>query len=334
MRDRAANDVYLQAFAECLAAPWVDVLGLKPNDVPERPPAPFSIGAPVKVIKEEEEGIINHLVDGGFSGGIWQVSVKREKRELSSEQLQAYPEFPKLGVSLALLERLAQHPLVQANPDFTTADVCFKIVKPLTVGAQASLADVLHQLDARDEQGRPYTGEATLFLSHAWRYKFTTLLAALRRFVGERKPPEAVYVWYDIAVVNQHMGASLPQAWWSTAFRQGIGKIQHTVVVLSPWEDPKLLQRAWCLWEVLCTLLEDCPLSLALPPDEEAEFHEALRSEEGFKRVDAMLNKVDVKRAEVRALRSLRSSPEADPQGIPEPHACAPRRLIWPPTSR
>ena len=48
--------------------------------------------------------------------------------------------------------------------------------------------------------------------------------------------------------------------------------------MLSPWEDPIPLKRAWCLWEVLCTINGNVPLTVQLPPKELASFEEALKT--------------------------------------------------------
>jgi hypothetical protein len=51
----------------------------------------------------------------------------------------------------------------------------------------------------------------------------------------------------DIFVASQHKAATLPQKWWSDAFRQAVADIGHTVLVLQPWSAPVPLTRSWCL---------------------------------------------------------------------------------------
>jgi tetratricopeptide (TPR) repeat protein len=75
-----------------------------------------------------------------------------------------------------------------------------------------------------------------------------------------------------------------------------IRALGSTVLVLSPWDDPVALTRAWCLWEVLATLQhEAAPLSLLLPP---AQARAALQGlEDSWERVLGVLERVDVARA-------------------------------------
>ena len=56
------------------------------------------------------------------------------------------------------------------------------------------------------------------------------------------------FYWVDVLTVDQHSAQILPQEWWGTTFRDAICRMSHTVMVLSPWDKPKPLTRAWCLW--------------------------------------------------------------------------------------
>lgn len=68
-----------------------------------------------------------------------------------------------------------------------------------------------------------------------------------------------IYYWFDCFTVNQHRSGERDFAWWRTTFREAVKGIGHTALVLHPWQAPKPLTRAWCLWEVcmhVLTLLE------------------------------------------------------------------------------
>ena len=51
------------------------------------------------------------------------------------------------------------------------------------------------------------------------------------------------------------------------------------------------------MWEILCTLLEEKRLDLALPPDDEKQFTENIGTEKGYRMMDKMLSSVDVQQA-------------------------------------
>ena len=37
-------------------------------------------------------------------------------------------------------------------------------------------------------------------------------------------------------------------------FKTAVAAFGHTLLVLAPWQDPVVLTRSWCLWEIYCIL--------------------------------------------------------------------------------
>ena len=58
--------------------------------------------------------------------------------------------------------------------------------------------------------------------------------------------PDA-YFWYDVFINNQHV---LGQTDLGAAFSNAIEEIGTVLCVMSPWNNPTPLRRAWCLWEI------------------------------------------------------------------------------------
>eukprot|EP00732_Lithocolla_globosa_P003976 Lithocolla_globosa_v1_NODE_3425_length_1674_cov_3.421248.p1 type:complete len:453 gc:universal NODE_3425_length_1674_cov_3.421248:1370-12(-) len=69
-------------------------------------------------------------------------------------------------------------------------------------------------------------------------------------------------------VVNQHQVADHPLEWWSSIFKNTISSIGNTLLVGIPYHEPVALTRAWCMWEILCTLDTSTTLTLLLPPSD------------------------------------------------------------------
>ena len=190
------------------------------------------------------------------------------------------PVFPNLGVRLQVLQRLAD-----AIPDaaFTTNQLCHEFVRQRTVPDDwtdvATLTDRARgyyahsyrqrgtgltqtrapagtrsyvQLLSADAKTRKLVGVATHFVSHAWKYTFRDVVAALTDY--ETRGGEQHFYWFDCVSVDQHASQSFPREWWSTTFRDAIGAMGHTVMVLAPWERPYTLTRAWCLRRAPATL--------------------------------------------------------------------------------
>ena len=141
---------------------------------------------------------------------------------------------------------------------------------------------------------------ATAFLSHAWLYKFLNVVAALEAFEAaqpEGSPP--IFWWFDCFCIDEHATQTLPREWWSTTFQSAIKSIGRTVMMLSPWEQPVTLTRAWCLWELYSTVSVGASFCVCLGATEQASF-EALfgKGGSGWRKIFATFASIDVSKAE------------------------------------
>ncbi|RYG98390.1 tetratricopeptide repeat protein [archaeon] len=118
-------------------------------------------------------------------------------------------------------------------------------VKPMTAPFQSSFCELLAATS------HPAYGErASVFISHAWKYHFLDVVSALQ---GHFKDEPDIVIWFDMFSNNQHKAVDYDFSWWSTTFRSAIAEFNRTVMVLSPWNDPIPLTRAWCLFELWST---------------------------------------------------------------------------------
>ena len=234
----------------------------------------------------------------------------------TSAALPTAAEYARHGIAVEALEQiLAQHEAHIDPAHTTTSDVCHTIVKPATVPAgwldEPELVDPARRWyrhryrrtvsGAHDSAAaggdmppagtRSYcellldsaatahlVGKPTLFFSHAWLYKFANVVAALRAFI-DALPPDAPpqFIWFDCFSIDEHATQALPQEWWASTFAEAIALIGHTVMLLSPWDAPTPLTRAWCLWEMHCTSrAPGARFSVCLGPAERRAFEAAL----------------------------------------------------------
>ena len=136
-------------------------------------------------------------------------------------------------------------------------------------------------LDLCDSKtGKPLVAPATVFVSHAWRYSFYDVVVdAMEQHAKEH--PDA-YFWFDLFTNNQNEVASKDFDWFITTFR-GVREIGEVLLVLSPWNDPMPIQRAWCLFEIF-TALEDenvC-LHIKIPSNESSMLKSALAKDSKY----------------------------------------------------
>ena len=183
----------------------------------------------------------------------------------------------------------------------TTDNVCMAIVKPDTEEHKCSYTELLEKqpLSPSREfiEGETWVAPATAFVSHAWRYRFVDVaevLISLNNLHGEEKP---IYLWFDVFTVNQHQTNVVHPTWWYTTFKDAVGAIGHTVLILLPWLDPVPLTRAWCIWEILSTIDTGAHLDIKLPAVEQIEFAKFLVAN-GASEVASKLVAIDVLRAE------------------------------------
>jgi hypothetical protein len=180
---------------------------------------------------------------------------------------QSGPPFPNVGVSLEGLEFCLSIFDPEITEDTTTSDVCHAIIKPQTAPpgwvcepelinpekrwfkhryinvadpnitadtAPPGTRSFLQKLKA-DPQTAPFIGTPTVFLSHAWTYKFRNVIAAVRNYVNalpERAPKP--FFWFDCFSIDEHATQTLTQEWWSSTFQDAIRNIGATLMVLSP----------------------------------------------------------------------------------------------------
>jgi hypothetical protein len=183
-------------------------------------------------------------------------------------------DIPAHGITLkGIREFIAAHGGREAFARKTTSAVCQDVVLPAT---RASGLSYCAQLLAA---GSGEVGVANAFVSHAWGYKFLSVVNALEEWEASRRPARSgdaasgaaagggaalpgddddndsggTVFWFDLFANPQTKTADRPFEWWTGCFRDNIRRIGHTLLVLE-WEDPKPLTRAWCVWEIACSI--------------------------------------------------------------------------------
>ncbi|EGD83401.1 mbre TPR repeat protein [Salpingoeca rosetta] len=200
--------------------------------------------------------------------------------------------------------------------DMTTEDACKQLVVPRTQQDNCAYVDLL-----RKQSSHEHVGKATVFVSHAWRYKIAEVLNVLLEFAEEQRvrkeDSQPVFFWFDLFMNNQNANvtANLPQEWWSTTFKESIANIGRVLLVLMPWRDPVPLTRAWCLWEIFCGISnEGTEVNIRLPNSEEKALEEAIQGE--YEAVTDTLVRVQAQRAEAFNPRDKDMIFEAIQEGV------------------
>ena len=148
------------------------------------------------------------------------------------------------GISVAAIRAFYETHVKGNNmsDDCTTADM-LPLVKSITKAAGSTGGGLSYcQLLRRQAAAAASTtsppspgevGEATVFISHAWKYNFYQFLLALE---AKFKDQPSVRLWIDIFCHNQH--DELTSDEWITKFEQHIVRIHNTVMIVFPWRNP------------------------------------------------------------------------------------------------
>jgi hypothetical protein len=195
--------------------------------------------------------------------------------------------FPKDDVRLSYYKDFIREYNDNNLMGLTTEDVNDKdqYIKPLTAHCQLSYCEMLKN------DNHPAVGIATVFISHEWQYKFLDVLKALQYHF--RDNPNII-VWFDLFSNNQHKAVDLDFDWWCGTFKSAIQQFGRTVMVLAPWNDPIPLKRAWCLFEIYCSIATHSKFEVAMSEEQNGNFIDAIVAE-GQRAIDAMIAIIDTR---------------------------------------
>ena len=204
-----------------------------------------------------------------------------------------------MGLHITAIRKfLSDHPQIRKN-NLTTSQINSAVIKPETKAINSCYIEKYIDL-CDSSNGKPLVAPATVFVSHAWRYEFCDVVVnALEQHASEH--PHS-YFWFDLFTNNQNEVASKDFEWFSSTFREGVREIGQVLLVLSPWNDPIPIRRAWCLFEIF-SALEDSNVTLyiKLPDRERTMLRSTLR--EDSKHVLQALSDIKAQNAEAKVER-------------------------------
>lgn len=172
--------------------------------------------------------------------------------------------LPKLGVKVSYFSEFYRDFAVKVS-NTKTSELCENTIKAKTKALQCSWCEyLLHQ-----NPNHPAVGDATIFISHAWEYNFIDVLESLK----ERFRDNDEVVWFDLFSINQHKQIEID---FFGSFNDAISSFNHTILLAGPWNDPIPLKRAWCLWEIFCTIETGSRFEIVIRRNDQEAFLEDL----------------------------------------------------------
>ena len=97
---------------------------------------------------------------------------------------------------------------------------------------------------------------------------------------------------------------------FETLSQDFVGQISgcgEVLVVASPFYNPIVIKRAWCLFEAVMANLHDVPTAVVLPPTEEAELRDRIMAAGGHDILIEVMTTIDSSQAEATVAEDLRN---------------------------
>ncbi len=160
-----------------------------------------------------------------------------------------------LGIKLSSLERFLT---TFGGENFVATRDIKGIILKETMQDKCSYCDMLRKRNSGDSS----VGKATVFVSHYWGNKITQLVAILKHHFSsfETEAERDPYLWIDLFSFNQHITTNFN---FFGSIEAIIANINNTVMVFEAWNSPLPLTRAWCIWELYCTIDTNSTFTIA-----------------------------------------------------------------------
>ena len=140
-----------------------------------------------------------------------------------------------------------------------------------------------------------YGRKANIFVSNFWKSQFADLVTGIELFAETHDGEECLY-WIDVLLNDQWNATDLSFDWWTNTFASAVGEIGHTLVVLSSWDATNHWDRAWCVFEIFCTITKKSKLTVQFSSTQQIAFVETLRND--YDRIMHVLCNIDLRQSE------------------------------------
>lgn len=183
---------------------------------------------------------------------------------------------------------------------WTCEEVCEYVIKPLCMDLRVPYNYILKKSNPTCVSKIEFVGGT--FVSYARRMKFTFLVESIRNYFNNVSDP---FVWLDIFCANQPKLTEpivdedeikeLNDRLLTEGLHTAIAKFENRIIIFDSWQQPMVMQRAWCVWEIYGVQKSGTFIDIATSKSVEDEY-----LTEGIYDVDTMLNslsKLDIRHA-------------------------------------
>ncbi|KAK3285190.1 hypothetical protein CYMTET_7203 [Cymbomonas tetramitiformis] len=231
------------------------------------------------------------------------------RSEVHRQTTFAFLPVEERGVTVEYLRHFTEQHFPDLSLDPTTDDVVEHVIKPAT---QARKVDYCVEIEVEFRNAQECTavdtivaglptkwlGKATCFVSHAWKGRWRQLVAALEDYQYTRTKqgvhtPE--YFWLDLFAINQHFTAEGDVA---EKLRRTVNATGNVCLVFDRWEDPAMIKRCWCLYEIMHCIMCNARLVVVMPASERRKLRRHITT--SYHTIQETIRNIDARKAEAK----------------------------------
>ena len=135
-------------------------------------------------------------------------------------------------------------------------------------------------------------GPSNVLLSYCWDYNIGDIVETLDEYcTRQNKNPEHTFVWICCLCNNHHRIKEVPNVpleEFRSIFKHRITSIGHIVAMMSPWNLPVYLTRAWCILELYTAHSNNLEITIAMSHEEKRKMMNTMTSSSKGKDLTAL----------------------------------------------
>jgi len=165
------------------------------------------------------------------------------------------------------------------------------MIVPKTKDANCSFAEVLKNTGEDVEN----IGKANVYICHPRQAEFKSLVRAIENYEKRQNDNCTRYYFLDYIAVNQNDQQAAQSV--IESLEDILDDVMEFVLVVTRWDSPIALNRAWCLFEMASASCSDVKFTVSMPEEQHNLFRNALRTTSDILAVSKVFQKLNIDQA-------------------------------------
>jgi len=167
------------------------------------------------------------------------------------------------------------------------------MIVPKTKDANCSYAEVLQNTGEDVET----IGKANVYICHPHQGEFKSLVKAIENYERRQNDSSTRYYFLDYITINQNLNQQAAQS-VIDSLEDILDDVKEFVLVVTRWESPLALNRAWCLFEMASATFSDVAFTVSMPEEQHKLFRDSLINSSDILAVAKVFQNIDIDQAQ------------------------------------